>query len=98
MKKITNNKDTIMWLEIEKLRVEREKARLFLDKSFILYFAFLIVGIIGFVYDYIGSSLLNVFVIVGLLVLIIGTLPYLLFVIKEEKKINESLSNLKRRR
>lgn len=80
------DRETI-YLEIEKSRIEREKARLVLDKSLLLYFVFMVVGIVGFAFKYVDSILLNVLVIVGICILVIGTVPYLIVINNEEKKI-----------
>ena len=77
----------VIYLEIEKSRIEREKARLVLDKSLLLYFVFMVVGIVGFVFKYIDSTLLNALVITGICILVIGTVPYLIVINNEEKKI-----------
>jgi len=57
----------------------------------ILYFGFLIVGIIGFTFEYIDSTLLNVLVICGIVILVVSTLPYLVIIHNEEKWIKAKL-------
>jgi len=88
-------KEAIVYLEVEKSRIKREKARIVLNKSLFLYVAFLLVGVFGFVNNYIDSTLLNMLIIMGIFVLFIGTLPYVLITVKEEKKINNMLKELK---
>jgi len=56
----------IMYLEIEKSRINREKSRIVLNKSLFLYVLFMIVGVVGFVSDYIDSTMLNALIIAGL--------------------------------
>jgi len=85
----------VIALEIEKSRIEREKAKIALDKSIVLYFVFMIVGVVGFSFNYLDSVLLNALVIAGIFILIIGTIPYLIIVSKEEKKIAGFLEQLK---
>ncbi len=87
--------DAIVYLEIEKSRIKREKARIVLNKSLFLYVAFLLVGVFGFINNYIDSTLLNMLIIMGIFVLVIGTLPYILITVKEEKKINKMLEEFK---
>jgi len=93
--KLTPKKTEYIYLEIEVSRINREKSKLVLDKSFILYFSFLMVGVIGFAFKYIDSTLLDVLIILGIAVLVIGTLPYVLVIHKEEKKIRSLLNELK---
>ena len=86
----------LIYLEIEKSRIKREKSRIVLNKSLFLYIAFLIVGVVGFAFDYLDSLLLNTLIIVGIFILVVGTLPYIIVVSNEEKKINEMIKKLKR--
>ncbi len=95
IKKLTPKKTEVIYLEIEKSRISREKSKLVLDKSFILYFSFLLVGVVGFAFNYITSLVLNLLIISGIAILVLGTLPYVLIIHKEEKKIDELLRDLK---
>ncbi len=85
----------ITFLEIERSRINREKAKIVLNMGLVLYFGFLIVGVVGFTFDYIDSFLLNVLVIAGIVILIVSTLPYLVIIHKEEKWIKLKLYKLK---
>ncbi len=96
MVKLTGNEQEIIYLEIEKSRISREKAKIVLDKSLLLYFIFMVVGVIGFVFNYIDSVLLNFVIITGIIVLLLGTIPYMVITRREEKKINDFLMNLKK--
>ena len=92
---ISPNEREIIYLEIEKLRIKREKAMLVLNKSLMLYFCFLLVGVVGFVFKYISSFLLNVLIILSIFVLVAGATPYLFTIHQEEKVINKRLRELK---
>ena len=85
----------IIYLEIEKSRINREKARIVLNMGLLLYFGFMIAGIVGFAFEYVDSFLLNILVICGIIILVVSTLPYLLIIHREEKLINRKLSELK---
>ena len=87
------NKEVIN-LEVERSRLNREKSMLVMNKSLILYFAFMFVAVLGFVNGYINRTLLNVLVVMGLCVLIIGTVPYVKTMHSEEKRLNELLQRL----
>jgi hypothetical protein len=79
-----NNADReIDYLELEKSRINREKGRLVLSMGLLLYFGFLIAGVIGFAFEYIDSFMLNVLVISGIFILIVSTIPYLIIVHNE---------------
>jgi len=88
-KRITEKDKLNVILELEKSRINREKAKIVLSKSLVLYFCFLLVGVFGFIFDYIDSLLLNLLIIMGLVILIFGTLPYIITIAQEEKKIDE---------
>jgi hypothetical protein len=91
MPKNSGTNSEIIYLEVEKSRINREKARIVLNMGLILYFGFLIAGVIGFAFEYIDSFLLNVLVICGIVILIVSTVPYLIIIHKEEKWINSKL-------
>jgi cation transporter-like permease len=95
MRKLTPRTTEVIYLEIEKSRINREKSKLVLDKSFVLYFSFLVVGVLGFAFNFITSVVLNVLVICGIVILVIGTFPYVFIIHKEEKKIDGLLKELK---
>jgi len=76
-------------IEIEKLRLRREKAKILLDKSITLYFVFLLIGVLGFIYKYINQRTLDFIIISGFIILIFGTIPYIREICYEEKKLNE---------
>jgi energy-coupling factor transporter transmembrane protein EcfT len=82
------NKKGVIDLEIEKSRLNREKSILVLNKSILLYFSFLFIGIIGFINNYVSRFYLNILVLMGLIVLIIGIIPYIHIMNSESKNIN----------
>lgn len=86
----------ITYLEVERSRINREKAKIALYMGLILYFGFLIVGVVGFAFDYIDSLLLNVLVICGIVILIVSTVPYLVIIHREERWIKSRLEELKK--
>lgn len=94
MTKISVDRE-IIELELEKSRLNREKSILVLNKSVFLYFTFMFIGVVGFVNNYISSTTLNLITILGLLALIIGTVPYLFIAKKEQEHLTELLDGLK---
>ena len=95
-KNIDENEKEVIYLEIEKSKINREKSKLVLNKSLMLYFSFLFIGVIGFSFDYINSFMLNVLVVLGIIILVIGSLPYLIITHNEEKKIESYLAKLRK--
>jgi len=96
-KEILEVEKEIIELEVEKSRLNREKAILVLNKSLFIYFCFLFIGVIGFINAYISRNLLNILIIIGLIVLIIGTIPYVQTMKQEEKKLDEIIASLKKK-
>ncbi|MBS3106534.1 hypothetical protein J4419_02615 [Candidatus Woesearchaeota archaeon] len=82
-------------LELEQSRMLREKARVILDKSTALYGLFMIVSLLGFFYDRITAQMLALLVAVGILILILGAVPYLVVTSKEERRIEKLLGDRK---
>jgi len=85
------DKTSRIYLEVEKSRIQREKAAIVLNKSIVMFLSFFIAGIIGFAFDYINSLLLNALVVAGIIVLLMGSIPYMIITSKEERKINKLL-------
>lgn len=97
MKKVLSDiEKEIIEVEVEKSRLNREKAMLVLNKSLFIYFCFLFVAVIGFINAYITKNLLNILIIAGLLVLIIGTIPYVRTMKEEEKNLNDIIRGLRK--
>lgn len=91
---IDGNQKEIMYLEIEKSKINREKAAIILNKSLMLYFIFMFVAIIGFVNQYLDRFLMNGLIVIGIFLLFVGAIPYFIIVNKEEKKINSYIAIL----
>ncbi|MBI2145415.1 hypothetical protein HYU18_03785 [Candidatus Woesearchaeota archaeon] len=89
--------EMIMMLEIEKSKLNREKSLLLLDKSLLMYFAFLIVGVVGFVNKFLDVRYLNVMIVLSFGVLAVGLVPYMLTMGKEEKKLNVLIESYRKK-
>ncbi len=93
--KTCDKERAIIDLQIEKSKINREKSLLVLNKALLLYFTFLFLSILGLVYGYIGKYLFNILIIMGLLVLIIGIVPYVKTMQAEETNIERMIASLK---
>ncbi len=87
------NQKELIWLslEIEQSKLNREKSLLMLDKSLLMYFSFLVVGIIGFVNSYITVKYLNIVIVLSFCVLASGLIPYMITMYREEKRLDALL-------
>ncbi len=95
--KSSKRDNILVSLEVERSKLNREKSRLVLDKALMLYFSFLIVGVIGFINGFITARMLNMLVILSFGVLFIGILPYVMSMRKEEKYFDEMINSYKNR-
>jgi hypothetical protein len=93
-RKLSEAEKQIIMLRIEKMKLERDKSLLILGSSIILFFAFIVVSIIGLVNELTTRTQLNILVFVGFIALIIGIIPYMRFVVKEEKSLEKTLEEL----
>ena len=94
-KRLDENEKEILYLEIEKSKINREKASIILNKSLMLYFVFMMVAVVGFVFEYIDQFMMNSLIIIGILLLFLGAIPYHIITAKEERKIDNFLRDLK---
>ncbi len=95
-RRLTELEKQVIDLRIEKLRLNRERAVLILNKGTSVYFAFIIMAILGFMNNVLDLSALNVLVLVGLVVLIASVLPYSKAMQKEEAELSKMLDELTR--
>ncbi len=99
VKKVANLSERgkqIISLELERSKLNREKSLLILNKALFLYFLFLFIGVIGFVNNYISAMYLNVLIVLALVALVMGTLPYISIMRKEEIRLNKLILDLKK--
>lgn len=93
-RKLSEAEKQIIMLKIEKVKLQREKSLLILNKSVMLFFAFLAVAIIGLVNKIITTMQLNILIVIGIVALIIGVLPYGITARKEEKELEKTIDEL----
>lgn len=93
-RKLTEAEKQIIMLKIEKVKLQRERSLLILNKSIMLFFAFLAAAVIGLLNNIITALQLNILIIIGVLALIIGVLPYGVIARKEEKVLEKTIDDL----
>ncbi|MBI2133756.1 hypothetical protein HYU11_03685 [Candidatus Woesearchaeota archaeon] len=94
---VSSKKENILInLEIERSKINREKSRLVLDKALMLYFSFLILGILGFINGYVTPKILNLMILMSFGVLVVGITPYFITMRKEEKNLDNLIRNARR--
>ncbi len=93
-RKLSEAEKHMLFLAIEKMKLEREKALIILGGSVMLFIAFIVIAIVGLLNGFISRMMLNVLVIVGFCALIVGIIPYAKFVVREEKSLKRTLDDL----
>ena len=93
-RKISEAEKQIIMLKIEKVRLEREKSMMILNKAVMLFFAFLAVAVVGLLNKMITAPQLNILIFLGIGALIIGVVPYSISIGKQEKDIENTLKEL----
>jgi len=68
------------------------------DKAILLYFSFLIIGVVGFVNSYVNRTTFYVLVSMSLLILVVGLIPYIITMLREEKRLNQLINSHARKR
>jgi len=86
------NREVETSIILEHSRMNREKSLLVLDKSLLMYFSFIFVGVVGFVGGYFDSKFLNIMVMLSFGVLGVGLIPYLITMHKEEIRLQSLLN------
>ncbi|MEM2121873.1 MAG: hypothetical protein QXU20_04420 [Candidatus Woesearchaeota archaeon] len=91
------NKDIdskLLELKMESLRLKREHTLTVFYQSLFIYSSFLFVAVIGFINRYINSRALTALLIIAILSLIVGVIPYTIMILKEEKEIMKLYNEL----
>ncbi len=86
---------SLIYLEIERSKLSREKGRLALITGLLLYVGLTLAGVVGFAFDYISLTMLYVFIFLAIIVLALGTIPYILIIRREDTVINHYLGKLR---
>lgn len=88
----------IMRLELEKAKRNSDKATVVLDKGLLLYFAFLLTAVLGYVNGFVNPTLLNGIIIVGFAILVVVLISYIRATKQEQITINQLINKLKLKR
>ena len=94
---LSKKDELLLQLELEKSKLNREKSMLLLDKALLMYFAFLIIGVVGFINKYLDARYLNIVIMLSFGVLTVGLIPYALTMSREEQKLNTLIANVRNR-
>lgn len=90
---LSPTKIKIIEMELELSKLNREKSVIVLNKAVFLYFCFLFLGILSIFTGY--KEFFNTLIVMGLFVIIIGTIPYIKTMYFEEKKLKSLIVELR---
>lgn len=85
-------------LELEKVRLNREKTLIVLDKGLMLYFVFILTAVLGYINHLVTPKILNLLIVLSFGVLSIILISYVRNFSLEEKTVNSLIRELRLRR
>ena len=84
-------------LKVERSKLNREQSTLMLDKGLLVYFAFLVIAILGLIKDMINITQFLILIVLAFSVLFVTSLPYIRMMLTEKKMIDDLISDLEAR-
>ena len=93
VKKLSVKNSMIFEMELELSKLKREKSVIVLNKSIFLYFFFIFLAVLSLLTGFI--NFFNILVVLGLLTIIVGSVPYIRTMYVEEKNLKEMIERLK---
>ena len=93
-RKLSEAEKQIILLKIEKVKLQREKNLIILNKATMLFFAFIAIAVVGLVNKVISTKQLNIMIVIGILAMVVGILPYSTAARKEEKDLEQTIDEL----
>ena len=97
-KELTPIDKEIYSLEMERVKLNREKTLIVLDKGLMLYFVFILTAVLGYVNKLLTPKLLNLLIILSFGVLCVILVSYVRNISLEEKTVNTLIRELKLKR
>ena len=95
MKKVSESKKDLIQLELRQSRFNVSRAVNLLNKTIVLYVIFLIIAVIGSVQGYINQRTVSLLVIMGIVLLLVGVIPYFRIMAQEDKRLSELIYAIK---
>ena len=93
-KNFTAQDSMIFEMELEISKLKRDKSVFVLNKAIFLYFFFIFLGVLGLLTGY--ENVFNILVILGLISIIVGSVPYISTMYYEEKNLKEMVDQLRK--
>lgn len=81
-------------LKLEQAKLQREKARLVLEKGIFVYLIAFVFALVGKMQGMLDGWLVNVVVIAGIIILLVSIIPYIRTTNKEQASIEEILEKI----
>ncbi|HLG24791.1 MAG TPA: hypothetical protein VI564_07725 [Candidatus Nanoarchaeia archaeon] len=92
-RKLSDIEKQMIFILIEKSKVQRERSMAILNKGFLIFFAFIIIAVFGRIYNLITQVYINVLFILGILVLVASVISYHRVLNQEEKILDDMLDS-----
>lgn len=92
--KLSLTKSLIYEMELELSKLKRDKSIIVLNKSIFLYFFFIFLAVLSILTGF--KTFFNLLVVLGLLSLIVGSVPYIRTMYFEEQNLKNMIDQLKK--
>jgi hypothetical protein len=95
-RKLTDLEKQVVFILIEKSKLQRENSMAIVNKGFLLFVGFVIVAYLTSVFDFIPQLYVHLLFIFGVIMLVVSMYTYQSTVAKEEKTLNNLLNSFLR--
>lgn len=92
--KLSGKSSMIFEMELELSRLKREKSIIVLNKSIFMYFFFIFLAVVSLLTGF--STIFNILVVLGLLSIVVGAIPYVRTMYTEEENLKVLIEKLKK--
>ena len=92
-RKLSEIEKQLIFILIEKSKVQRELSMTILNKGFLFFAAFVVVAYLSRVNNFISEFYINLLFVLGVIVLVVSMIVYQTAVVKEKKILNKLLDS-----
>ena len=92
-RKLSEIEKQVISILIEKSKIKRERSMSILNKGFLIFFGFIIMGTLSKFNHFISPTYINILFLLGIIVLIVAVVLYESVVSEEEKNLDKLLDS-----
>ena len=87
-KRLTDIDKQLIFILVERSKIQRERSVTILNKGFLVFFAFIIIAILSRLYEIVDQLFINILFVFGIAVITIAMLAYQTAIKKEEQTLD----------